>query len=858
MHLQIRRYLYPEGDGFRMQTGGLMENVRVFDAGTIRQFHRDMYQPKNIRLVLTGEVDHPSLLKVLDKVEDQFVHLVPGYDVPFKRPWVESKQAPPLSKTVVDTVEFPEEDESKGAVKIAFFGPKAIDELGQTAINTLIHYLTGSEASVLVHTLVEKEHLADEIEFAAITSSNVAIVCTVSSVDTDMLAATEKLFFDVLKEHASKPLDMSYLRHCLHCLKNRIRESLENSMHDCNMAILLDHVYGNRDGADLENAVATDVFKILDEWNEEDWRACLNRYMVDASHVSILGKPSRALLDKIKADEVARVKAQQEKLGKQGLEDLAQKLKEAQEENDRSISMERIIDLPIPDFESIHFHQFTTARSGLAKKLGTSKSKIQEIVDQDENGLPLFIQFEHIPTSFVRVGLALRTTSLPPELTPFLEVYIANFFVTPIMEDEKRIEFEKVVTRFEQDILEHSIDNGTGIRVSGTIYIEILAEAHKFGLVVSWLRKWFFDSVFDIERLISIVQRMLASVPKEKRDGDGVSSAFDQLIHHTAASAVHATAKLTKSPDLERIRRLLQEEPQEIVAKLEALRKHLLTVPNLRILVIANIETLRNPVSAFKHLNDAFSPSSIPIIKSTDNRDALLSDISRKPGGTHYIIPIAIESAFAVFTTTGVKGNRNTQLAPFMVALAHLGALGGPMWRSIRDTGLAYDSKFFYDLGTGLLQFRILKSPNIFAAYKKAMTVIQEYHNGTQTFKKLDLEGARSSIVRDFIDKQATMVDAARSSFRDVLLGFDKHWQNWMSHELRKVTEQDVVNILKDKVADLFISAKTDLVVTCGGNMTEVSSLCSVLTVWFRNLAYLFVQSLKKDFEDAGFLIAIK
>lgn len=32
MGLQMRRLLYPEGDGFRMETGGLMENLRVSTA----------------------------------------------------------------------------------------------------------------------------------------------------------------------------------------------------------------------------------------------------------------------------------------------------------------------------------------------------------------------------------------------------------------------------------------------------------------------------------------------------------------------------------------------------------------------------------------------------------------------------------------------------------------------------------------------------------------------------------------------------------------------------------------------------------------------------------------------------------
>jgi Zn-dependent M16 (insulinase) family peptidase len=283
-----------------------------------------------------------------------------------------------------------------------------------------------------------------------------------------------------------------------------------------------------------------------------------------------------------------------------------------------------------------------------------------------------------------------------------------------------------------------------------------------------------------------------------------------------------------------------------------------LTFSNMRVLVTANLETLPNPVSTFKHLTDAFKPGPEPTVNPIDDRNALLSDIGRNPGGTHYIIPMPIDSSFAVLTSKGPKGYTNAQLPPLMVALAYLDAVEGPMWTSIRGTGLAYGSNFFRDPETGQLKFRISKSPNVFAAYNKAKTVIKEYGNGTQKFEKLALEGAISSIVRDFVDERATVVDAARSSFVDtVTRGVGKDWQAWTLREVRKVTEEDVRNILNEVVAAVFVPEKTDLVVTCGGIMTDVSfpSIYSVLVCYNTDFS---IQGLKKDFENAGFKIEIK
>lgn len=106
-----------------------MEQLRVLTADRIREFHREMYQPKNLCLVLIGEIDHNELLQILDDFEPTIVEDVPSVDAPFKRPWVESKRTPPLKQTIIDTVKFPEDDETMGEVLVGFLGPDCNDHL---------------------------------------------------------------------------------------------------------------------------------------------------------------------------------------------------------------------------------------------------------------------------------------------------------------------------------------------------------------------------------------------------------------------------------------------------------------------------------------------------------------------------------------------------------------------------------------------------------------------------------------------------------------------------------------------------------------------------------------------------------
>jgi Zn-dependent M16 (insulinase) family peptidase len=165
MDRRARQLLYPENIGFRYETGGMMEALRVLTPERIRSFHKAMYQPQNLAVIIVGEVDHDHLLRILDEFEENIKDDIPPPDPNFKRPFVDSPQPPPLTKTVVETVEFPEEDESTGDVLVAFFGPSCIDQIEITAMAVLLTYLCGSSVSVLENTIVEKEQLASSVTY---------------------------------------------------------------------------------------------------------------------------------------------------------------------------------------------------------------------------------------------------------------------------------------------------------------------------------------------------------------------------------------------------------------------------------------------------------------------------------------------------------------------------------------------------------------------------------------------------------------------------------------------------------------------------------------------------------------------
>ena len=129
MSLRARRLVYPEAVGFRYETGGMLEHLRILTAERIRNFHHSMYQPRNLCLVVLGDVDRADLLQKLSDFENAVLDLLPDPKSSFVRPWTDPKAAQPLAKSHLETVEFPEEDESHGEISISFLGPNCNDAL---------------------------------------------------------------------------------------------------------------------------------------------------------------------------------------------------------------------------------------------------------------------------------------------------------------------------------------------------------------------------------------------------------------------------------------------------------------------------------------------------------------------------------------------------------------------------------------------------------------------------------------------------------------------------------------------------------------------------------------------------------
>jgi Zn-dependent M16 (insulinase) family peptidase len=820
MELHRRRMLYPPGNGFRSETGGTTPELRRLTADRIRAYHKEMYQPKNMRVIITGEVDHHELLRILDDFETTIVDDVPTLDAPFRRPWVDSSPSPKLTKTKVDTIQFPEEDESMGEMTIGYIGPSCDDTVANAALSVLMSYLANSPISVLENTLVEREQLCSAVYYEIETRPDVVVWFDLSSVETERLQEVYDRFLEVFRDTVDKPLDMTYLQDCLKRERRRIMEQAENSEDFFTQPIIEDHCFSARDGRSLKDLETMSELTEIAKWSETQWRQFLRKYFVDTHHVCVLGVPSKELQQRTTKEEQARVKAQQERLGEEGLKKLADDLEKAKAENGKPIPDTMLEQFPQPSAESIKFIRTETARAGAARKLGTESNEAQAIIDKADGGSPLFIHFEHIPSNFVRVKLYFGTARVPDELRPILSLYMANLFTTPVMIDGKRVEFEDLVSDLEKLSTSYWIDSAHGGRAQ-MLAVRFITEPDTYEQVISRIRTVLFDAVHDPVRLHASLTKLLADLPAEKRSGDAMAWAVNTMLHTTRAANRRAMSALTKTLYLKRLRKILQRDEATVRGKLQQLCDALHRPENFRAYVAADLTKLPHPVTAWHHLTRGMDLSRP--LEPLDDSAPTLSAVGRRPGSAAYVVAIpAIDSSYCVLTARGPDSYDHPDLPALMVAIAYLRAVEGPLWVAIRGTGLAYGAALRRSTEMGTIYFSIDRSPDCHKAFVAGKAEIEGFAHGRRELKRLALESAVGEIVFEMADEAPTMGSAADESFASqVLRGISPEWNRQILQKIQAVSPGEVQAAIRKWLLPLFDAGTVNLVVTCATIMKE-------------------------------------
>ena len=696
--------------------------------------------------------------------------------------------------------------------------------IASSALNILLTYLCGSSVSVLENTLVEKEELASSVSYWYDSRPNSVIWLQPTGVATEKLAQVEQRLFEVLRQVASNPLDMNYMKECIRRERRQIKSQAETSEQYYAQNIISDYLFGNRDGSTLKNLENLSEYDVLESWTDEAWRAFLSKWIANAHHISILGKPSENLAKKMKLEEEERIANRKKELGEEGLKNLGERLEAAKKKNDEAIPPEVIDSWTVPGTDSIHFIESDTARYGRAKAVGTGIGAAQKVIDSASDGkLPLFIQFEDVPTNFVHTTIHFGTSELPVELKPLMPIFIDNFFNTHINRDGKQINFEQVVMELEKDTISYGLGSSRGLGDQDGMAIHFQVEVEKYAAVVQWTRAMMFESVFDPVRIKAAVSKALADIPEGKRDGRGMSAEVDASIHMEHSTMTVARRVLVRAVYLKRLKKILESDPEKVIGWFNTIRSSLFTFQNLRFLVTADLSKLPNPITTWDKLSDTLSVQETMV--QIPKPHSLLNAEGQNPGSVGVtIVPMTtIESSYAVCSTKGISSFTDPNLPKIMVAIGYLEAVEGPLWNAVRGAGYAYGSYFNRDVESGILSYKVYRSPDTYKAVSASKEAIRKIAYGEVPVDKHLLEGTISQVVVMFADEQSTMPGAAQQNFvTGVVRELPKSWGKEILKKVRAVTVEEMKAVMKDMILNAFEPGKSNIVITCAKIMQEV------------------------------------
>jgi Zn-dependent M16 (insulinase) family peptidase len=732
-------------------------------------------------------------------------------------------------------VEFPEKDESMGEILVGFLGPDCTDPVSSAAVEALSMYLAGSSVSVLERELVEIEDpWASSVRFYNEDRPNTVLWVQLTSVETKKLEQAEKKLFEVLKKTVEEPLDMGYLTDLI--LRDR-RQTVfyaESYGHSFSTPVITDHLFGKRDASQLKNNLEDlSSYDELLKWDDKQWRAFMKKWLVDNHHVSILGRPSARMVKKIEDDEKQRVAERVKKLGEEGLKKLQEKLDAAKAENDREIPPEVVGQFKVPGVDSIHFIKTTTVRAGLALKDGRPDNDVQLILDKEPADIPLYLHFESVSSKFVHINLFISTASIPVKLLPLISIHWELFFDTPVMIDGVRMEYEQMVAALEKETVNMGISSGAYVDMPEAVRIRIQIEPEKYEVAIKWLRVLLWDSIFEPKRLTAAVGKMRSDIPDEKRQGKFMAKLVKKMVELAPESIGRAKNTLVKARYLKRIDALLNDNPEEAVRQFEEFRESFAKLENMRVLVIADVEKLKDPVSAWKQFVEGrpFGGNLTPLDKQTDR----FTPVGKNPGGVAKVVQMpTIDNTYSSHTCKGPTDYNDPQLPALMLALAYLCATEGPLWNAVRGSGLAYGVYLEKLIESGHIIFEVYRSPDAYKAFAAAKKVISDHANGTTPFDKNALEGAVSSIVVNFADAEPNMSGAGTTSFiRQMVHGVSKDFNEGLLRRIKEVTVEDIKKVLSELVLKCFDPETSNVVVVTAPIKANVSPILVQAGGWY-------------------------
>lgn len=846
--LAKQRLLFPEGSGYRSETGGLTENLKTLTKDEIVDFHERMYSPENMCLIVTGNVPEDELLAIIDEWDSQ----LPEFRAEnYKRPFVDS----PLSQipvnrdhTLESTIEFPELDESQGEILFSWIGSDYKNHLEDQAISILMEYFTETAIAPFMKELVEiSAPFANAVEYWTDDYMRTIVNLHVHGVPSAKMDITKTKVLEVLRSHK---LDLKRLRQVLDNHKWEYILSCEkNGDNVLSQMVITDFLYGDEEGSTLKESLESlQDFDMLLKWSVDDWSNLMKKIFIVNRPVIILGEPSAAMYDNFEAEKEKQLEKRAKSLTVVERASLSALEKAVKQQNESVIPKDILAEFEIEDpAHSVDFIETESidyfVNSGI-------NSISRELLNSRPSDYPLHIHLENFQSQFVEIHFLMNSRHIKDiQLLPFYHVFDEIFSMPMAQEGSGRIlSYEEVVSKLKSETVDSQVTMGLNGSYSDFIDIRLRCRTEKYEDTVKWIRYCLFDMIFDEKRVTILLQNYLDSIVETKREGDIMLQSLTCRKLYTNKSLNVATDPIYVEPIIEQILEDIDNGLYEskILPKLEYMRSLLRSsINNFHVLIFGDISKIKNNIyKPWDSLIEKYDVKQIPALKKIPPAPKAIDTISplcSNPGKKAFIITTpASESSYmnTVIKLPIDDDYRNIEYSKIVLASEYLQCVEGPFWKGIRGAGLAYGANMVRMSEINSWSFNVYRGADIVNCYKTAQEIVNNYATGKETFDSQLIQGAISSIINRIATLESGYYHAAASKYVDnYLLKRGPDYNRFFLNQLNQISIEDLKDVMVRYLAHLFDSNKSSVFISCHPSKLE---------------------SLKEFFEMEGFEVEVE
>lgn len=830
--LEKQRLLFPNGSGYRSETGGLTPNLRVLTNDEIRNFHKSMYAPDNCCLIITGNIPEDELLKIVT----EFDSTLSESNGERKRPFVDTpeSQIPDSLATLKETtVAFPEADESQGELVFAWITKPYLNHLEDLAVNMLLEYLTESPLALFNKELVEIEDpYATEADYWTDDFVKTIANLTLKGVPTEKLEEAKQKTLEILAKHS---VSLERVRLVVDNMKwDYVLKCEKNGDNIISQTCITDFLYGDPEGKVLEATIKSLAdFETLLKWEKEEWQSLFEKTFVTNKPVIVVGVPSSSLNGNIEKDTERRLQERRKAFDEAKIKELARVLAHAQEKNNTPIPEETLVDFEIHDPENAVKLIDTKSITTIEDKLNDLEDPLtRKILGSRPENFPLYIHLEHFHSQFIELHVLLNSDFIKdPKILPYYHV-ISELFSMPMYDDLNNIvPYEDVVAQLKRETVDINIGLGLAGDFPDLIDIKIECKSTDYNKAVEWIRNVLFRSIFDESRVSILLDKFYNSIVETKREGDQMMSSLMNRRLYTENSLKKATDEIFVEEIVENILNEIQDGNYEtkVLPRIESLRTQLLAhLSKSHILILGNIELL----------DDVYKPWEefiVPNMRHDENLDVKipptprsmnhLSKLGKDPRRMAYLVitPASESTYMTVMTSLPLKLNYlHPDFPAIALAAEYLQCVEGPFWKGIRGSGLAYGayvSKMFESNGIG---FFVYRAADALKCYEVGKKIVENFASGNLAFDPILVKGAISSIINGIASSESGYLSAGISKYIDNFC--KERGPNFNENFLRRLKEttvDDLQRVMKQWFGNIFDVNKGSVFVACHPSKAE-------------------------------------